>query len=163
MSTLIILLLSFLISLALNKYAFHNRYSSSTLGRFALAVMLLFTGTSHFFKTDEMVQMMPGLLPYKTGLVYATGVLELLAAAGLLIQRWAKMTSVALILFFVLILPANIIGSMKRVELGGMENGPSYLYFRIPFQMLLIWWAYYFGIRLLKEAQRKQSELVSHA
>jgi uncharacterized membrane protein len=44
------------------------------------------------------------------------------------------------------ILPANVIGAFQRVELGGMENGPDYLYFRVPLQFLFIGWVYYFGI-----------------
>ena len=121
------------------------------MGRTALAIMLLFTGSSHFYKSEEMVQMMPEFLPFKIQLVYFTGVLELLGAVGLLIKQTAKWTSIALILFFLCILPANIIGSLKKVELGGMENGPGYLYFRIPLQILFIWWTYYFGIRTIPD------------
>ena len=70
--------------------------------------------------------------------------------------RYSKWTSIALILFFLAILPANIIGSFKRVELGGMENGPVYLYFRIPLQLLFIGWAYYFGIHLSERQDEKR-------
>jgi uncharacterized membrane protein len=118
--------------------------------------MLLFTGNAHFFKTDEMVQMMPDFVMYKTGWVYLTGGIELLAAGGLLYQRTTLFTSIALIAFFVLILPANIIGSMKRVELGGMQNGHGYLYFRIPLQILFVLWTYYFGIRPHKRLARSK-------
>ena len=53
------------------------------------------------------------------------------------------------------ILPANIIGSFKKVELGGMENGPGYLYFRVPLQLLFVGWTYYFGIYLLDKPFKK--------
>ena len=79
-----------------------------------------------------MLEMMPDFLPYKRETVYLTGVLELLAVIGLLINKTAKLTAVMLIIFFVSILPANIIGSLKQVNLGGMENGAMYLLFRIP-------------------------------
>jgi uncharacterized membrane protein len=162
MSTLIILLLSFVMLLALNKYVMKTKYSTSQLGRFAMATMLGFTGAAHFIKTQEMVQMMPYFLPYKTWFVYATGLFEIAAAARLLFQRWAIVTSVALMMFFVLILPANIIGSLKRVELGGMENGPTYLFFRIPLQIFFICWTYYFGIYLFKGISTKRSDSFSH-
>lgn len=122
------------------------------MGRSALAVMLLFTGSSHFYKSEEMVQMLPEFLPFKIQFVYLTGVIELLSTAGLLIQRTARWTSICLILFFLVILPANIIGSIKRVELGGMENGPAYLYFRIPLQMFFIWRTYYFGVNRIRDS-----------
>jgi hypothetical protein len=35
------------------------------MGRTALAIMLLFTGSTHFFKSGEMVQMMPEFVPFK--------------------------------------------------------------------------------------------------
>lgn len=162
MSTLIILLLSFVLLLALNKYVLKAKYSTSQLGRLAMAIMLGFTGASHFTKTQEMVQMMPAFLPYKYEFVYATGLLEIAAAVGLLFQRWAMTASVALIVFFITILPANIIGSFKRVELGGMEYGPRYLFFRIPLQIFFICWTYYFGIYLLKGISIKRSDSFSH-
>lgn len=155
MSPLIILIFSFSLIWLLNKYVFKSLLTVSLMGRVALAIMLLFTGSSHFFKTHEMVQMMPEFLPYRIHLIYLTGVLEMAFAAGLMFPHYSRWTSIALILFFLAILPANIIGSFKRVHLGGMENGPGYLYFRIPLQLLFMGWAYYFGFYLSEKTTRK--------
>src|SRR5688500_17178682 len=114
MATLIILIVSFSFFWLINKYALKHHFTISFIGRTALAVMLLFTGSSHFYKSEEMVQMMPALLPFKIQFVYVTGVFELLSAVGLLIKRAARWTSIALILFFFSILPANVIGSLKK-------------------------------------------------
>lgn len=156
MSTLIILIFSFFLVWVLNKYVFKSTLTVSLMGRMAMAIMLIFTGSSHFYKTEEMVQMMPEFLPNKLQLVYFTGLLEIAFAIAWLLPRYSRLTSVALILFFLVLLPANIIGSFKRVELGGMENGPGYLYFRIPLQFLFIGWAYYFGIHLCKKSRKKE-------
>jgi uncharacterized membrane protein len=163
MSTLIVLILSFIILWAVNTYGIKSYFSISQMGRISLAIMLLFTGSAHFYKTGEMVQMMPEFLPLKTELVYFTGILEIIGAIGLIKQRTATLASIALILFFLAVLPANVVGSMKRVQLGGMENGPAYLYFRIPFQLLLIWWTYYFGIRLNRRSTNNISVSQTHA
>lgn len=163
MSTLAILILTFLPLVVFNKYVLKSRYTLSQLGRLALAIMLMLTGVSHFFKTAEMVQMLPDFLPFKTWVVYTTGLFEMSAAMGLLSERRAKLVSVALIAFFVAILPANIIGSLKHVELGGMENGPAYLFFRIPLQMFFIWWTYYFGIYLFGKMKPKRAESYLHS
>ena len=157
MSTLIILISSFSLIWLLNKHVGKSFLTVSLVGRLALAIMLLFTGSSHFFKTQEMVQMMPEFLPYRIQLVYLTGTLEMAFAAGLLFPRYSRWTSIALILFFLAILPANIIGSFKRVHLGGMENGPGYLYFRIPLQLLFMGWAYYFGFYLSEKTTQKSN------
>jgi len=155
MATLITLISTFLILWLINKVVAKGSLSLSLMGRIALAVMLLFSGSSHFYKTEEMLQMMPDFLPNKLNLVYLTGVLEMVAAVGLLVNRFARLTSIALITFFIVILPANVIGSMKRVELGGMQYGPNYLYFRIPLQLLFIAWTYYFGIYMVGKSQKK--------
>jgi len=155
MAPLIFLLGSFVLFFLVNKFLLGGRFSISFVGRTALAVMLVVTGLSHFTSTDLMVAMMPDMMPMKREIVYLTGVLELLAVAGLLIERTSKLTAVMLIIFFLSILPANIAGSLKQVPLGGMENGAAYLYFRIPLQIFFILWAYYFGIRI----NRKRSQI----
>lgn len=147
MAPLIVLLLSFGAFWLLNKYVLKNKVTQSFIGRTSLSLMLLLTASAHFSKTAEMVQSMPDFLPYKIQLVYFTGIIEIVAAIGLLINKTAKITSIVLIVFFITILPANVIGSLKEVKLGGMENGPAYLFFRIPLQLFFIWWTYYFGIR----------------
>lgn len=112
-----------------------------------MAAMLLVTGIAHFTLTAEMVNIMPEAMPLKSETVYFTGVCELLAIPGLLWIRSVKLTSVLLIIFFVAVLPANIIGSFKSVPFAGMGYGPWYLLFRVPLQLFFIWWVYYFGIR----------------
>ncbi len=149
MAPLIVLIASFVGFWIVNKYLLKEKYSTSFIGRVALALMLLMTGSAHFFKTDVMIQSMPDMIPYKRELVYITGVIELLAAIGLLFERTARLTSILLIIFFICILPANVAGSLKHVELGGMENGPMYLWFRVPLQVLFIWWTYFFGVKKL--------------
>jgi len=109
--------------------------------------MLIFTGIGHFAKTDLMIEMLPEKIPFKKETVYFTGIIEILASIGLLTQKFAKLTSIMLIVFFLAILPANIIGSINKVELGGMSKGVNYLYFRLPLQIFFIFWAYYFGIK----------------
>jgi uncharacterized membrane protein len=148
MAPLIVLLVSFATFWFVNKYALQNKFTQSRVGRTSLSLMLLLTSSAHFFKTPEMIQSMPDVVPYKIQLVYFTGIVEIIAAIALLINRTAKLTSFALIAFFIAILPANIVGSLKEVKLGGMENGPMYLFFRIPLQLFFIWWTYYFGIRI---------------
>ena len=150
MAPLIFLLVTFGILFAVNKFLLKERLSLSFIGRAALAVMLIVTGISHFTSTDLMIEIMPDFMPAKREIIYFTGICELLAVVGLLWDKTAKLTAVMLIIFFLAVLPANIAGSIKQVQLGGMESGAIYLLFRIPLQVLFIFWAYYFGIRIAK-------------
>ncbi len=147
MAPLVFLLVSFGLFFAINKYALKNRFSLSFCGRAAMSVMLIVTGISHFTSTEQMIQIMPDAVPAKRAVVYFTGICELAAVIGLLIPQTARLTAILLIVFFAAVLPANIAGSFKQVEMGGMEYGPWYLLFRVPLQLFFIWWVYYFGIR----------------
>jgi uncharacterized membrane protein len=63
-----------------------------------------------------------------------------------------------LILFFILLLPANIYAALKHVDCqkGTFEgSGVQYLWFRVPLQVLLIVWTYFFiistaGLKIFK-------------
>ena len=155
MAPLIILIVCFGITFIVNKFLLEDRISLSFIGRLSLAIMLIFTGIGHFAKTDLMIEMIPDIIPFKKETVYFTGIIEIMASIGLLTQKFAKLTSIMLIVFFLAILPANIIGTIKEVELGGMDKGVNYLYFRIPLQILFIIWVYYFGIKKEKTMPNK--------
>ena len=152
MAPLIILIISFCLFFLTNKFLLKNKFPVSFIGRVALAIMLVITGASHFTNTDLMIAMLPEEIPLKKETVLFTGVLEILASVGLIMNKTSKLTSILLITFFVVILPANIKGSIDKVQLGGMEQGVEYLYFRIPLQIFFIAWTYYFGIRKNKNA-----------
>ena len=147
MAPFVFLLVTFGLLCALNRFALSGRLTLSFIGRASMAVMLIVTGISHFTNTAEMVAITPDFVPAKRGMVYFTGVCELAAVIGLLWNRTAWLASVLLIVFFVLVLPANIAGSLKSVQFAGMEYGPLYLLFRIPLQIFFIWWVWYFGIK----------------
>ncbi len=147
MAPLIILLSVFGALLLLDRTLFGGRIGLSLAGRAAMSAMLLATGISHFTNPEPMVAMMPSSMPAKLEMVYFTGVCELLAVIGLLWNKTAKLTAIMLIIFFIAVLPANVVGSLKAVEFGGMQYGPWYLLFRIPLQLFFIWWVWYFGIR----------------
>jgi len=69
------------------------------------------------------------------------------AAAGLLVPHLCRLTGIYLIAFLILVLPANIYAAINRVEMGGHSMGPPYLFIRIPLQLILIIWTYWFAVR----------------
>ena len=147
MAPLIFLLGTFAILFLINRFLLGGRWALSFIGRASMAVMLIVTGIAHFTNTEQMVAMMPDFLPAKREMVYFTGVCELAAVVGLLWSRTVRLASILLIVFFVLVLPANIAGSLKSVQFGGMEHGALYLLFRVPLQIFFISWVWYFGVR----------------
>jgi uncharacterized membrane protein len=115
-----------------------------------MSCLLFVAGIAHFTSVEPMVQMMPDIIPYKLELVYFTGVCEFSAAVGLLWNKTARLTGLVLIVFFIAILPANIDGALRSVDFGGMVDGPIYLAFRIPMQILFIVWTWIFAVISVK-------------
>jgi uncharacterized membrane protein len=112
--------------------------------------MLVFTAVAHFAFARGMAMMLPGFIPYKTGTVYLTGIIEIAAAIGLFVPDLRAITGSLLIASFILILPANIYAAIKRIDYqkGTFNgNGPGYLWFRIPLQIFFIIWTYLSAIK----------------
>tara|TARA_B100000809_G_scaffold97161_1_gene95676 strand:+ start:1724 stop:2176 length:453 start_codon:yes stop_codon:yes gene_type:complete len=150
MKPLIVLLLSFTISLFILKII-KKEYNFALSARIAMSIMLVFTAIGHFAFTKGMSMMIPKFIPFKEIFVYLTGIFEILLAIGLLITKFKTVSGYALIIFLLLMLPANIYASVNNVNLqkGTLDgNGVMYLWFRIPLQILFIIWTYTSSIRI---------------
>lgn len=109
-------------------------------GNGALAAVLVFTGLGHFALTQGMTLMLPEWLPFRRGLVLATGVLEIVAAMGLL---WAPARPVAAwgLAFFVAAVLANVHAARACLDYqtGRLSRpGPGYRWFRVPLRLLFL-------------------------
>jgi uncharacterized membrane protein len=116
-------------------------------GRVSLALVFAFTGLGHFIKTTEMVWMLPPWVPVRIPLIYATGVFEWLGALGVLIPQVSHYSGMLLCVFLILVLPSNVYAAVHHVDFGGHSAGPIYLLIRIPLQLVLIGWVFWFTIR----------------
>lgn len=118
-------------------------------GRIAMFAMLTFTSIAHFAFYKGMMMMLPQFIPFKKIVIYLTGVIEILGGICLLIPATQYSAALSLIAFFILLLPANIIAAYKKVDIEKANhngNGPTYLWFRVPLQVLFIIWVWYFAI-----------------
>lgn len=144
MKPLIVLLSVFLLAIFVIKLL-TLKYDLPLAGRIGMCAMLFFTAMGHFVFTKGMSMMIPSIVPIKTEIVYITGVLEVLLAMGLLIPSLRVYTAWILVIFFTLLLPANIYAAIKHIDYqkGTFDgNGMSYLWFRVPLQILFIVWTY---------------------
>jgi uncharacterized membrane protein len=109
-----------------------------------LAALFLTSGTTHLVKPEAFEPLIPQPLPAPRGLVYASGVAELLCAAGLLhprTRRWAGWGSAVLL---VAVFPGNVKMSAgygkraaRRQDLGSRAAFAGTLA-RLPLQLPLI-------------------------
>lgn len=118
-------------------------------GNLAMCLMLLLTAAGHWMFTKGMTMMIPSVLPYRKGLVYLSGVVEALLGIALLMPGYRSSAAYALIVLFILLLPANIYAAVKQINMEKADysgQGPAYLWFRIPEQLLFIAWVCYFSL-----------------
>jgi uncharacterized membrane protein len=149
MKPFVILILTFGIALLVSRFV-GGSFEYALSGRIAMSATLLFTALGHFLFPKGMALMVPAMFPFKEGIIYLTGLIEVGAAIGILIP-WSRVTiGWLLIVFFVLTLPANINAAAKRLnyQKGTYDgSGLAYLWFRVPLQVLFILWTYFSAIR----------------
>ena len=120
MAPLITLLSVTLLLRAAGAAGFRPLRSWHTSLRGGLAAMFTLTGTAHFNgMRGDLVAMVPPALPYPELLVTVTGVLELLAAAGLLYRRTAPWAAGGLTLLLAAMFPANVHAALAGLMVNG--------------------------------------------
>lgn len=150
MKTLVVLFSSFVIALFVIKIV-NKGYDVALSARIAMSAMLCFTAIGHFVYTKGMSMMIPQFIPFKTSIVYLTGIFEVLLAIGLLIPKLSVASGWALIIFLLFMLPANIYAAIHNIDFQKATvdgHGLSYLWFRVPLQILFIAWTYFSTIRI---------------
>jgi len=149
MKLLTILFATFILALV-GTYIVQGKPDFLFSGNLGMAVFIVFTGFSHFKFQKGMAMMIPDFIPGKMFWVYFTGLLEIAAGIGLMIPSIRETTAILLIIFYILIFIANINSSRKNINIFKADyTGPGmkYLYKeRIPMQLILIAWTWYFGI-----------------
>lgn len=151
MKLLLILFITFIAAL-LGTKIFQDNWDFLFSGNLGMAVFIIFTGLSHFKFQKGMAMMIPDFISAKMFWVYFTGILEIAAGIGLMIPSLRLMTAIFLIIFLILVFVANINSSQKNINIFKADfSGPGmkYLYReRIPMQIILILWTWFFGIYL---------------
>ncbi|KQM34700.1 hypothetical protein [Chryseobacterium sp. Leaf201] len=151
MKLLTILFATFILAL-LGTKLFQGDWNFLFSGNLGMAVFIIFTGLAHFKFQKGMAMMIPDFIPGKLFWVYFTGIIEIAAGIGLMIPSIRELTAVLLLIFYVLVFIANFQSSKKKINIfKGDYTGPGmgYLYKeRIPMQVILIAWTWYFGIYL---------------
>lgn len=154
METLIVLFGVFIATLLI-VWLTTKRFELAFASRLAMAVMLVFTAIGHFVFAKGMA-MMISFLPWANAIVFVTGIIELIAAIGLLLPKTKVLTGKLLILFFILLLPANIYAAIHNINLQTADytgKGLSYLWIRIPMQLLFIAWVYFSSLEINQKSK----------
>ena len=117
-------------------------------GCIGIAAIFCFTALGHFAMSASMLEMIPPWVPARKAMIVLSGFLELGLAIAIVLPKTSRLASFAAIVFLVLVTPLNVYSALTRVPFGGHKAGPKYLLMRLPLQVLLISWIWWFGLRL---------------
>lgn len=109
-------------------------------------------GVAHFAMPSFFISIVPAYLPAPATLIAISGVAEILGAIGLLVPRTRRFSAWGLIALYICVFPANI-----NMALHPGHYPPVLLWLRLPFQGVLIAWAYWVGLSEKQGADRSAS------
>jgi uncharacterized membrane protein len=114
--------------------------------RGVLAVCTIIVGITHFLRPEQYARIVPPPFPPLTS-VYVSGFFEILGGIGLLIPFVSVAAAWGLIALFIAVFPANIYMTLHNIKIEGIPHSQLLYWARLPFQVVLIAWAYWYTRR----------------
>lgn len=118
-------------------------YKLKTNLRIILAVGMVIVGVMHFTSPEPFVRIVPDVLPYPLELVYSSGLIEIVAGAGLLFPPVSHIAAWMLVVLYIVVFPANLYQAIHNIPVSGLPHDPPLIWLRLPMQALLVacaWW-----------------------
>lgn len=109
-----------------------------------LAVSIIIVGITHFIRPEQFARIVPPQLPNPVALVYISGFFEILGGIGLMIPFVSVAAAWGLIALFIAVFPANINMAVNNIPVEGIPHNQILYWVRLPFQAVLIAWAYWY-------------------
>ncbi len=134
-----------------------NKYKE--LLRVILAISIIVVGVTHFIVPEQYVRIVPPQLPYALELVYVSGFYEILGGIGLLVPPVSQAAAWGLIALFIAVFPANINQAVNHIRIENIpySDSPWFQIIRLPFQAVLIAWAWWYT---KPSVQQKQASVI---
>jgi len=107
-----------------------------------LGLFFVVAGIAHFLRPGIYMKIMPPYLPWPRALVYWSGACEVALGILVLIPRFTVPAAWGLIALLLAVFPANV--HMATHSELYPKIPPFLLWLRLPFQAVLIAWAYWF-------------------
>jgi uncharacterized membrane protein len=112
--------------------------------RVMLAICIIVVGSLHFAVPDPFVKIVPPYLSSPLALVYISGFFEILGGIGILVPPVSQAAAWGLIVLFIAVFPANINMAVNQIDLPGIPDSSAFRWGRLPFQAVLIAWAWWY-------------------
>lgn len=111
------------------------------ISKILLGILFILAGLNHFLNPDVYLSIMPPYLPSPLFLVYLSGAFEILFGTLVLFPKWTKFAAWGIIFVLVAIFPANLHMALNAEDFSFIPS--ILLWLRLPFQAVLIAWAYW--------------------
>lgn len=107
------------------------------------AFFMIVAGISHFIIPGIYIKIVPPQLPYPEAIVYISGFFEILGGIGLLVPPTSQAAAWGLLVLIIAVYPANINMAVNHIHIDNIPDGNWFQAIRLPFQFVLIAWAYW--------------------
>lgn len=112
---------------------------------YLMVAFYIFAGVMHFVRPEYYVPMMPPYLPWHMFLIYLSGLAEVVLGIAVLIPSVRSLAAWGIILLLIAIFPANLHIALHNVPVFGAAEGAGIgNWIRLPFQAVLIAWAWWY-------------------
>ena len=118
-------------------------HSLKQIFKWLLGIAFVLAGANHFINSDFYLKMMPPYLPWHLFLVRLSGVLQIALGILLLIPKFSRLAAWGMIALLIAVFPANLFMAMNTDSFPEFSRGALYL--RLPLQLVIIAWAYWFA------------------
>lgn len=110
--------------------------------RWLLAAVFVSAGVFHFLRPVFYGRMVPPYLPWPHLLVVISGFAAMILGGLLVVPRFSRLAGWGLIALLIAVLPANIHMALHPNLFPGFP--PAALWIRLPMQLVLMAWAFWF-------------------
>lgn len=109
--------------------------------RWILAAFFAAAGVGHLLAPQALLAITPAWVPFPEQVIFATGLFELFAAAGLVSERLRKPAGIALAAYSICVWPANFKHALYAIDVTHVPSSWWYHGPRLALQPVIVWWA----------------------
>ena len=110
---------------------------------YVMAFLYILAGINHFRKPELYFKIIPPLFTNKKFINEFSGLVEIMFGVYLCVPVFSNLAAISIMLFLVIVFPANIYMALDKKASLGLPKW--LLYLRLPLQFILILWAYQYA------------------
>ncbi len=107
-----------------------------------MAAIYVLAGLNHYLRPGIYKRIIPPYIPFPKAVNYIVGFLEFILGIGLIYEQTQIISAWGIIVLLILVFPSNVY--MLREKKARLGVPKWLLILRLPLQLLLILWAYYY-------------------